>query len=160
MKMMIFFLILLFDDPMTMSGKWHLNGLDKPGWGNKTRKFGFLENKYQWNRGHWKFLDEVDEKMEAYEFSKRSRFVDREEEHFTTDYLFDRGIDFMETAMSRNQSFAYVLSIPGEFIEKLMEMGNSIEIDICTYLIGLNFSSKTLMHPTKIVHRTTLCIQI
>jgi len=64
------------------------------------------------NRGHWKFIDEVDGSMEAYEMKDSDKFSGREEKHFTTDYLFDRAIDFMEVASSRNQSFAYVLSIP------------------------------------------------
>ncbi len=95
-------------------GKWHLNGEIKPGWATNTRKFGFEDNKHQWNRGHWKYLDEVDGKMKEYAFKERERFQGKEEEHFTTDYLFDRGIEFMERAKERKQPFAYVLSIPGK----------------------------------------------
>jgi arylsulfatase A-like enzyme len=93
-------------------GKWHLNGEDKPGWGNNERKFGFEDTKYQFNRGHWKFLDEVNGNMRTFEYKDEQKFEGREEKHYTTDYLFDRGIEFMERAKERNQPFAYVLSIP------------------------------------------------
>lgn len=94
-------------------GKWHLNGHDKPGWvhGN-VRKFGFKDTKYKWNRGHWKWMDEVDGVVEAYEYKAKNQFKNRQETHFTTDYLFDRSIDFIEAAKSEEQPFAYVLSIP------------------------------------------------
>ena len=93
-------------------GKWHLNGDEKPGWGNDERKFGFENTKYQYNRGHWKYLDEINGDMEAFEFNQQHRFNGREDKHFTTDYLFDRGIEFMDEAKERDQPFAYVLSIP------------------------------------------------
>ncbi len=94
-------------------GKWHLSGHSKPGWvGENDRKFGFTETKYQWNRGHWKFIDEVDGKVEGYVYKERDKFKEKEATHFTTDYLFDRSIEFMETAKSKEQPFAYVLSIP------------------------------------------------
>ena len=96
-------------------GKWHLNGEEKPGWGSNVRKFGFEDNKYQWNRGHWKYLDKVNGTMTEYEFDAREQFEGKEDKHFTTDFLFDRGIDFMKRAKTRNQPFAYVLSIPGKF---------------------------------------------
>ena len=35
------------------SGKWHLDGLGKPQWAPK-RNFGFEDNRYMFNRGHWK----------------------------------------------------------------------------------------------------------
>ncbi len=94
-------------------GKWHLDGLDKPGWGKNKRKFGFEDNKYLWNRGHWKFIDEINGTMKEYEFNEaRNLFEGVEDKHFTTDYLFDRGIDFIEKAKERSQPFAMVLSIP------------------------------------------------
>lgn len=107
-------------------GKWHLNGKVKPGWGTSTRKFGFNENKYQWNRGHWKYLEEqVNGMMKEYEFKPgRRKFKDNEEKHFTTDYLFDRGIEFMEKAKHRDQPFAYVLSIPGKDPSKQRKMSS------------------------------------
>jgi len=93
-------------------GKFHLNGEDKPGWGNETRKFGFIENKYLYNQGHWKWLDEVDGNMEAYTYLEGGKFKKKQRKHFTTVFLFDRGIEFMERAKSLNKPFSYVLSIP------------------------------------------------
>ncbi len=110
-------------------GKWHLNGEAKPGWSEHTvdndgdtaanesdhRRFGFKDSTYMWNRGHWKFLknDENNNRQE-YEFWQRGQFKGKEEENFTTDYLFDRSIEFMKDAKARNEPFAYVLSIPGK----------------------------------------------
>ena len=34
-------------------GKWHLDGDAKPGWA-PARKFGFSDNRFMFNRGHWK----------------------------------------------------------------------------------------------------------
>lgn len=44
-------------------------------------------------------------------------FEETEDKHFATDFLFDRGIDQMTNAMNRDEKFAVVLSIPGEFVE-------------------------------------------
>jgi arylsulfatase A-like enzyme len=93
-------------------GKWHLNGVEKPGWGNRESKFGFEDRKYQFNRGHWKFLDDVNGIMEGHGFDGATKFKGEEEKHYTTDYLFDRGIEFIEEAKQRDKPFAFVLSIP------------------------------------------------
>jgi arylsulfatase A-like enzyme len=93
-------------------GKWHLNGEERPGWSNNTTKFGFEDTKYQYNRGHWKFLDEVNGQMEGYTIDDKQKFEGKEDKHFTTDYLFDRGIESMKRAKERDQPFAFVLSIP------------------------------------------------
>ena len=37
------------------AGKWHLDGDPWPGWAPR-RKFGFEDNRYMFNRGHWKKL--------------------------------------------------------------------------------------------------------
>ena len=93
-------------------GKWHLNGKDKPGWGGNKRKFGFGDTEYQFNRGHWKYLDKVNNTMQEYEFNTQHLFEGEEDKHFTTDYLFDRSIELMERAKGTNKPFAFVLSIP------------------------------------------------
>ena len=93
-------------------GKWHLNGKSRPGWGNNERQFGFEENQYQYNRGHWKFFDEVNGNVTAYKFEDKHLFAGQEEKHFSTDFLFDRSIEFMDAAQEKNQPFAFVLSIP------------------------------------------------
>jgi len=40
------------------AGKWHLDGDAKPGW-TPARKFGFDDNRYMFNRGHWKQLEDT-----------------------------------------------------------------------------------------------------
>ena len=40
------------------AGKWHLDGSGKPQWAPK-RKFGFEDNRYMFNRGHWKQLEDT-----------------------------------------------------------------------------------------------------
>ena len=37
------------------AGKWHLDGDGKPQWGPK-RKFGWEDNRFMFNRGHWKMF--------------------------------------------------------------------------------------------------------
>lgn len=37
------------------AGKWHLDGKGKPQWAPQ-RSFGFSDNRYMYNRGHWKKL--------------------------------------------------------------------------------------------------------
>lgn len=52
-------------------GKWHLDGEGKPGFAPE-RKFGFTDNRYMFNRGHWKMLSEdghgpyVDQQINKY----------------------------------------------------------------------------------------------
>ena len=80
-------------------GKWHLDGEEKPGWGNTTNPtFGFMENKYLYNRGHWKYMDEVNGDMKEYGFQNQNTFEGKEDKHYVTDYLFDRGIEFIQRA--------------------------------------------------------------
>ena len=40
-------------------GKWHLDGKAKPGWAPK-RKFGFEDNRFMFNRGHWKLFQQTE----------------------------------------------------------------------------------------------------
>ena len=42
------------------AGKWHLDGNGKPQWGPK-RSFGFSDNRFMFNRGHWKKLEITDQ---------------------------------------------------------------------------------------------------
>ena len=100
-------------------GKWHLNGEEKPGWSNYedpndlSRGFGFDHTKYMFNRGHFKFLDEVDGQMQGYGFNRKRLFKGKMAKHFTTDYLFDRSIEFMnDTLNAGDDPFAMVISLP------------------------------------------------
>ena len=95
-------------------GKWHLDGRAKPGWDtDRDRPFGFTHNQYRWNRGHWKYLDEdVNGTMHSYTMDHEGTFHGVEAEHFTTDFLINRGIEFVEQATDDNVPFALVISIP------------------------------------------------
>ena len=95
------------------AGKWHLDGDGKPQWG-PTRKFGFADNRYMFNRGHWKQLEETDEGPRVKARDKKgnpSYSVDgADEESFATDFLTNRTIEFIEE--HKNKPFCYMLSIP------------------------------------------------
>lgn len=96
-------------------GKWHLDGDAKPGFAPK-RNFGFTDNRYMFNRGHWKGLDEDENgihllgnyntKTEAFKFDTKTAT----EETFTTDFLFNKAMDIMER--DKNQPFCLMVSIP------------------------------------------------
>ena len=94
------------------AGKWHLDGPGKPQWGPK-RKFGFADNRYMFNRGHWKKFEITDDgpRVAARQKDKPSyALAGADEKNFSTDWLTDRLIDFIK----KNQSkpFCYHLSLP------------------------------------------------
>ena len=96
------------------AGKWHLSGDDKPGWEPKPT-YGFQDNRYMFNRGHWKKLGfETDGKPEVSAKDKNgepSYNVDNADStSFTTDWLANRTIDFIDA--NKNKPFFYVVSIP------------------------------------------------
>lgn len=95
------------------AGKWHLDGLGKPQW-EPARKFGFEDNRFMFNRGHWKQLEETD---------KGPRVASRDQDdlpdygidganeiNFTTDFLTQKAIDFISA--NANQPFCYMVSYP------------------------------------------------
>lgn len=95
------------------AGKWHLDGEGKPQW-EPERKFGFQDNRYMFNRGHWK-------QFELTEKGPRVKATDRkgepsysvegaDEESFATDWLIDRTIEFVDE--HRDEPFCYMVSIP------------------------------------------------
>jgi arylsulfatase A-like enzyme len=96
-------------------GKWHLNGRTRPGFGEESPfpDFGFSNIKYLFNQGHWKWIEEVNNKMKAYEYDMgKTKFAGKEDKHFLTDYLFDRGIEIMEQKRKKGKPFFTFLSIP------------------------------------------------
>jgi len=96
-------------------GKWHLNGDESPGWGDQSNyyHFGYDEVKYLWNQGHWKFISEENGKMKEHLYWQgENKFDGKLNKHFTTDYIFDRGIEFMEKNRQSNEPFHAFLSIP------------------------------------------------
>lgn len=94
------------------AGKWHLDGTGKPQWAPQ-RKFGFEDNRYMFNRGHWKQLEDTPEGPQV-----KARRGDQptydvrgaDAQSFTTDFLCDRTIEFITT--HRDQAFCYMVSLP------------------------------------------------
>lgn len=96
-------------------GKWHLDGDDKPGFAPE-RQFGFSDNRYMINRGHWKmlkkegetaaFIGSFNEKKNQYKFD----IEQADEQSFTTDFLVDRTLEIIER--DKENPFCVVLSIP------------------------------------------------
>jgi uncharacterized sulfatase len=95
-------------------GKWHLDGDVKPGFAPK-RTFGFEDNRYMFNRGHWKILDEdkkgpfVDQELSKYGGGKWKQDK-ATKENFATDFLVDRTLEIIER--DKDQPFCVMLSLP------------------------------------------------
>ncbi|WP_282135720.1 sulfatase family protein [Seonamhaeicola maritimus] len=96
-------------------GKWHLDGDAKPGF-SPERQFGFSNNKYMFNRGHWKLLDEVDGKPKLVgKFNPQTQNVkvsikQADEKTFTTDFLTNKALDIMEA--DKGGPFCVMISLP------------------------------------------------
>jgi arylsulfatase A-like enzyme len=95
------------------AGKWHLNGSGKPEWG-PSRKFGFDDNAYMFNRGHWKQLEDTPAGPAVRARNKKGEpSYDAEgadATSFTTDYLADKTVAFIKS--HAQQPFCYVVSFP------------------------------------------------
>ncbi|MCL3781419.1 DUF4976 domain-containing protein [Prolixibacteraceae bacterium JC049] len=94
-------------------GKWHLDGEGKPQWAPK-RKFGFADNRYMFNRGHWKKLADTPEGPQIAGRNKKGRpnysLDGADDKSFTTDFLTDRAIDFIKE--NKKLAFSLYLSFP------------------------------------------------
>ncbi|MFW6457628.1 MAG: sulfatase, partial [Planctomycetota bacterium] len=96
------------------AGKWHLDGEGKPQFGPE-RKFGFEDNRYMFNRGHWKQLMDTEDGPKVKARWKNGtrpsyRVEGADEESFTTDFLADKTVEFIQD--NQNRPFCYMLSIP------------------------------------------------
>ena len=94
------------------AGKWHLDGSGKPQWGPE-RKFGFADNRYMFNRGHWKKfeLTSAGPRVAARRNDNPNYNVDdANEKSFSTDWLTDRALDFIRAHKAK--PFCYHLSLP------------------------------------------------
>ena len=96
------------------AGKWHLDGTGKPQWAPE-RKFGFEDNRFMFNRGHWKQLEN--------DANKGPRVASRDDNdqpdysivgadnfNFTTDFLTQKAINFISE--KRDNPFCYMVSYP------------------------------------------------
>ncbi|MDA0350312.1 MAG: sulfatase [Verrucomicrobia bacterium] len=95
-------------------GKWHLEGTAKPGWAPE-RKFGWEDNRYMYNRGHWKNMEDTPNGPRVNTpIGKNGEptydLGDADEETYPTDFLTDRTIEFMER--NKDEPFCVMLSIP------------------------------------------------
>ncbi len=94
-------------------GKWHLDGHSKPGWA-PARNFGFLNNTYMFNRGHWKKLDENEDGPFVAGKNNKGKIdysLDgADEKTFTTDFLTDRAMKFISE--NKDNPFCYMISYP------------------------------------------------
>ena len=95
------------------AGKWHLDGHGKPQWAPQ-RKFGFNDNRYMYNRGHWKKMGDTQDGPRILARDKNDKPTynvnDADEKSFATDYLADKTIDFINK--HTDKPFCYMLSIP------------------------------------------------
>jgi arylsulfatase A-like enzyme len=95
------------------AGKWHLNGEPWPGWA-PGRKFGFEDNRYMFNRGHWKTLAETAEGPRVATVDDKGApnydVAGADATSFTTDFLADRAVAFIEA--HKGGPFCYMVSIP------------------------------------------------
>ncbi len=94
------------------AGKWHLDGKGKPQWAPE-RKFGFEDNRYMFNRGHWKQLEDTpDGPRVAARRNNEPTYSVRgaNEKNFTTDFLADKTVEFINK--NKAKPFCYMVSIP------------------------------------------------
>jgi arylsulfatase A-like enzyme len=95
------------------AGKWHLDGNGKPQWGPK-RKFGWEDNRFMINRGHWKKFEDTNAGPRIASRNKQGRadygLVGADEKSFATDWLTDKVINFVNE--KKGKSFCYMVSYP------------------------------------------------
>jgi len=96
------------------AGKWHLDGPGKPQWAPE-RKFGFEDNRYMFNRGHWKQFEDTPQGPRVKGRRKKDDkptydVKGADAESFATDWLTDRALSFIKT--NKAKPFCYMLSIP------------------------------------------------
>lgn len=125
--------------------KWHLEGKAKPGFAPK-RKFGFNANRYMFNRGHWKGLDDADGKhilYGKYDPKTQRQSVNLKKitvANFTTNYLTTKTLEILER--DKDKPFCIMVSIPDPHTP------NSVRPPYDTMFSNLHFKKpKTLKTP-------------
>ena len=95
------------------AGKWHLDGYGKPQWEPK-RKFGFQDNRFMFNRGHWKQFEDTPEgpRIKARNENGQPCYDVKgaDETSFATDWLTTKAINYIDE--HKGNPFCYMLSIP------------------------------------------------
>lgn len=95
-------------------GKWHLDGTGKPQWAPE-RKFGWQDNRYMFNRGHYKKLKDTEDGPRVDAKIGRNgipgyNLNQADEKSYATDFLMDRSLDFIRK--NKDRPFCLMLSIP------------------------------------------------
>ncbi len=93
------------------AGKWHLDGPGKPGW-RPERKFGFVDNRYMFNRGHWKMIVDTPEGPHVIPRDRHAVYTvpGADAANYTTDYLTGKALEFIDT--NKDLPFCFMLSFP------------------------------------------------
>lgn len=95
------------------AGKWHLDGAGKPQWGPE-RQFGFAENQFMFNRGHWKKLEDTPQGPRVAARNAKGQpsydVAEADDKTFTTDWLMDKAVDFI--GRNKTKPFCYMVSLP------------------------------------------------
>jgi arylsulfatase A-like enzyme len=95
------------------AGKWHLDGQGKPQW-QPERNFGFEDNRFMFNRGHWKRMEDTPAGPRVAARNKKGQpsydVEGADEKSFTTDWLADKAIEFV--GAHADEPFCYMVSFP------------------------------------------------
>lgn len=94
------------------AGKWHVDGQGRPQW-KPQRQFGFSDNRYMFNRGHWKQLEDTANgpRVKARKGNQPTYNVQgADAQSFTTDFLADKTVAFIEA--HKDRTFCYMVSFP------------------------------------------------
>ncbi len=95
------------------AGKWHLDGTGKPQWAPQ-RKFGFEDNRYMFNRGHWKQLEDTLDgpRVKARNANGQPTYdvAGADEKSFTTDFLADKTVEYIRE--HSEHPFCFMVSLP------------------------------------------------
>ncbi|MFT4550885.1 MAG: arylsulfatase A-like enzyme [Verrucomicrobiales bacterium] len=94
-------------------GKWHLDGGGKPQWAPE-RKFGFDDNRYMFNRGHWKQFEDTPVGPRVKSRSAKGKpdygVKGADEESFATDWLMRKVEGFV--GVNRDKPFCLMTVLP------------------------------------------------
>ena len=125
-------------------GKWHLDGKGKPQWGPE-RKFGWNDNRYMFNRGHYKKLIDTDGGPKVDAPIKSDGIPgydvgDADETTYATDFLMDRTLDFIRD--NKDGPFCVMLSLPDP------HGPNTVREPYHSRFMGLEFQTPKTMRKT------------
>lgn len=95
------------------AGKWHADGAGKPQW-KPERTFGFEDNRYMFNRGHWKQFEDTEDgprvKARNAKGAPNYDVKGADEKSFATDFLADKTVDFINDCEGKR--FCFMVSFP------------------------------------------------